>query len=449
MAALKTHSQSEGMVFMLWNAFAETMPRGDLEKLQLGRLQASLAHAYAMVPLYRKRFEELGVHPDSLGDLRDLTEFPFTFKKDLRDNYPFGMIAVPMPEVARLHASSGTRGKATVVAYTQSDLEVWAEMVARSIACAGGRPGDILHNAYGYGLFTGGLGLHAGAERFGATVVPASGGMTRRQVTLIQDFRPRGISCTPSYALNVAETMIEMGIEPGSLSLQYGIFGAEPWSETMRTRIEERLGVDAVDIYGLSEVMGPGVSIECREEKHGLHVWEDHFYVEVVNPATGEPVPEGVYGELVFTSLTKQAFPIVRYRTGDLAALMDEPCSCGRTHRRMTRVKGRVDDMMIVRGVNVFPQEVEAELMGIQEFAPHYQIVLVREGSLDEMEIHVEWQDATSAPSEAERFENQVAERLRDRLLIKPRVRIHPPQTVARSEGKAVRVIDRRDLNNV
>lgn len=434
---------------MLWNAFVETLPRADLEKLQLSRLQASLAHAYARVPLYRRRFEECGVHPDSLRDLRDLSRFPFTIKGDLRDNYPFGMVAVPMSDVARLHASSGTKGKATVVAYTQSDLAVWAEVVARCIGCAGGQPGDILHNAYGYGLFTGGLGLHAGAERMGVTVVPASGGMTRRQIALIQDFQPQGISCTPSYALNLAETMAELGVEARSLSLRYGIFGAEPWTDMMRRRIEQQLDLDAVDIYGLSEIMGPGVGMECREEKHGLHVWEDHFYMEVIDSDTGDPLPHGQYGELVFTSLTKQAFPVVRYRTGDLAAIIAEPCRCGRTHRKMTRVKGRVDDMMIIRGVNVFPQEVEAELLEISEFAPHYQIVLVREGVLDEMEIHVEWQSPENATTEADRFATKVAERLRNRLLVKPRVVIHPPLTLARSEGKAVRVVDRRDFNKM
>lgn len=431
---------------MLWNAFAESLPRPQLDTLQLQRLQQTLAHAYARVPMYRRRFDEQGVHPDSLRELRDLARFPFTVKKDLRDNYPFGMIAVPMRDVARLHASSGTKGKATVVAYTQADLDVWAEVVARSIACAGGQPGDMLHNAYGYGLFTGGLGLHAGAERMGVTIVPVSGGMTRRQITLIQDFQPQGLSCTPSYALNLAETMVELGVNPKLLQLKYGIFGAEPWTEAMRDRIEGLLGLDAVDIYGLSEIMGPGVAVECREEKHGLHVWEDHFLMEVVHPDTGNPLPPGEYGELVFTSLTKQAFPVIRYRTGDLAAILDEPCRCGRTHRRMTRIKGRVDDMMIIRGVNVFPQEVEAELLQIPELAPHYQIVLVREGALDGMEIHVEWLSDAEVPAETDRFVAQVEARLKDRLLVKPRLLVHPPRTVTRSEGKAARVIDQRNM---
>lgn len=433
---------------MLWNVSAETMPREELGRLQLQRLQQTLAHVYQNVPLYRRRFEESGVHPDDLGRLEDISRFPFTFKKDLRDTYPFGMFAVPLSETARIHASSGTRGKPTVVGYTQQDLDVWAELVARCIAAAGGEPGHILHNAYGYGLFTGGLGLHAGAEKMGVVVVPASGGFTKRQITLIQDFAPQGLCCTPSYALNMAETMLQMEVRPETLSLKYGIFGAEPWTETMRARIEDMLKLDAVDIYGLSEVMGPGVAIECAQEKHGLHVWEDHFLVEVVNPDTGHPLPPGEFGELVFTSLTKQAFPVIRYRTGDLAAMIDEACSCGRTHRRMTRIKGRVDDMMIIRGVNVFPQEVEAELLGISELAPHYQIVLVREGALDAMEVHVEWGTAATVEDAGlNGFQERIAKRLHERIQIRPRVVVHPPATIARSEGKAVRVRDERHLS--
>jgi phenylacetate-CoA ligase len=422
------------------------MPRSALEQLQLERLRETLARAYANVPLYRDRFAESGVTPEDLRSLEDLQKFPFTYKRDLRETYPFGMFAVPVQETARIHASSGTKGKPTIVGYTRRDLDVWAEVVARCIAAAGGEPGHILHNAYGYGLFTGGLGLHAGAEKMGVVVVPASGGFTRRQITLIQDLRPQGLCCTPSYALNISETMLEMGISPDSLSLEYGIFGAEPWTENMRARIEDMLGLDAVDIYGLSEVIGPGVGIECREEKNGLHIWEDHFLFEVVNPETGEPLPPGEYGEVVFTSLTKQAFPVIRYRTGDLAAVIDEPCSCGRTHRRMTRIKGRVDDMMIVRGVNVFPQEIEAELMAFEELAPHYQIVLVREGALDVMEVHVEWKPTSAADGDSDRFVERIAERVYHRVHVKPRLIVHPPGTVPRSEGKAVRVIDKRAL---
>lgn len=407
----------------------------------------ALAHAYARVPLYRQRFEAHDIHPDDLKSLEDLQRFPFTRKKDLRDTYPFGMFAVPQHEVARVHASSGTKGKATVVGYTQADLDVWAELVARSIACAGAKPGDILHNAYGYGLFTGGLGLHAGAEKLGITVVPASGGFTKRQITLIQDFGANGLSCTPSYALNLGETMLELGIQPTDLQLRYGIFGAEPWTEPMRQRIEQLLGVDALDIYGLSEVMGPGVAMECPEEKNGLHVWEDHFVVEVVHPETGDPVTDGTVGELVFTSLTKQAFPIVRYRTGDLAALIEEPCSCGRTHRRMTRIKGRIDDMLIIRGVNVFPQEVEYELMNLHQLAPHYQLVVTREGTLDELEVHAEWRPGQTMAHETEvDIAEHVTAKLHERLQVRPsRVHFHAPGSLPRSEGKAVRVIDKRN----
>jgi phenylacetate-CoA ligase len=444
---MKTHSLWEGGNTVLWNPTAEMMPRADLQALQLRRLQESLSHIYDNVQLYRERCDEAGVHPRDLKSLNDLRKFPFTLKRDLRATYPFGMFAVPLNQVARIHASSGTKGKATVVGYTQEDLGVWAEVVARSIACAGGEPGDVLHNAYGYGLFTGGLGLHAGAEKLGVTVVPASGGFTKRQVSLIQDFGANGISCTPSYALNLGETMLEMDVKPADLQLRYGIFGAEPWTEAMRQRIEEVLHIDAVDIYGLSEVMGPGVAVECREEKNGLHVWEDHFFMEIVNPETGEPLNSGEYGEVVFTSLTKQAFPIVRYRTGDLATIIDEPCSCGRTHRKMSRIKGRVDDMMIVRGVNVFPQEVEAELLEISQISPHYQIVLSREGPLDHMEVHVEWQD--EGPLEEgtrPNFADRLSAILHQRLQIRPRVVIHPPLTIPRSEGKAIRVIDNRTL---
>ena len=355
---------------MYWNAEIEQMPRADLRRLQLERLRNTLARAYDRVPLYRSRFDQAGLRPDDVRRLEDLDRVPFTRKTDLRDTYPFGMFAAPVTEVARLHASSGTKGRATVVGYTKNDLSHWAECVARSLACAGAQPGDVVHNAYGYGLFTGGLGLHAGAELLGCTVVPASGGHTRRQVDLLHDFAANGLCCTPSYAVHIGETLREMDIPLSTLALRYGVFGAEPWSEGMRARIEELLGIDALDIYGLSEVMGPGVAMECREEKHGLHVWEDQFLLEVVDPATGEPVAPGETGELVFTSLTKEAFPVVRYRTGDLASLIEDPCRCGRTHRRMSRIKGRVDDMLIVRGVNVFPQEVEAELLLVPNWRP-------------------------------------------------------------------------------
>lgn len=432
---------------LLWNPTVETMSRETLAALQLERLRQTLQHVFTNVPLYQQRFTEYGVTPEHLTTLDDLKRFPFTTKSDLRDTYPFGMFAVPMNQVARIHASSGTKGKATVVGYTTTDLDTWGECVARAIASAGGKPGDILHNAYGYGLFTGGLGLHAGAERLGCTVVPASGGFTKRQTTLLQDFGAAGLSCTPSYAVNLAETLLAEGVEPGQLALRYGIFGAEPWSEAMRERIELLLGIDAVDIYGLSEVMGPGVAVECAEQKNGLHVWEDHFIFEVVDPQTDQAAPLGTVGELVFTSLTKEAFPVVRYRTGDLAYRIDEPCACGRTHARMSRIKGRVDDMLIVRGVNVFPQEVEAELLTVPELAPHYQIVLTKTGPLDTMEVHAEWRsEADSKKHSLEAFHQFVQHALHTRLQIAPKLIVHPPFTLARSEGKAVRVVDRREL---
>lgn len=429
----------------MWNHGVETMSRTALRALQFERLQTTLRHVYEHVPLYRARFDEQGVHPADLRTLDDIASFPFTVKSDLRETYPFGMFAVPMNEVARIHASSGTKGKATVVGYTKSDLDVWAECVARGIASAGGAPGDMLHVAYGYGLFTGGLGLHSGAERLGCTVVPASGGFTKRQVTLLMDFQAKGLACTPSYAINIGEVLAESGYRGDELPLRYGIFGAEPWTEEMRGRIEALLGIDAIDIYGLSEVMGPGIAVECREEKHGLHVWEDHFLMEVVDPATGAPVPVGQPGELVFTSLTKQAFPIVRYRTGDLSSILEAPCSCGRTHRRMTRIDGRVDDMLIVRGVNVFPQEVERELLAFDQLAPQYKIVLSREGPLDTMEVHAEWRslddaDAAGSSDVVARIERA----LHERLQIAPQLVLHPPFALERSEGKAIRVVDQR-----
>lgn len=439
---------------MIWNREVETAAREDLRRLQLERLQATVARAYARVPLFRQRMQERGLTPDDVRSLEDLPRLPFLTKQDLRDHYPFGLFAEPLDKVVRIHASSGTKGKPTVVGYTRNDIEVWAECVARCFCMAGGEPGHILHNAYGYGLFTGGLGLHYGAERVGATVIPVSGGNTARQVLLIQDLQPHGISCTPSYLLNIADYMEEHGIDPRATRLRYGILGAEPWSESMRRQIEERLGIDAVDIYGLSEVIGPGVANECREAKDGLHINEDHFLPEVVDPQSGDPLPPGEYGELVFTSLTKEAFPVIRYRTGDIAALYPEPCSCGRTLVRMSRVKGRVDDMLVVRGINVFPSEVEYQLLRFPELAPHYQIVIDRTRSLDRIEVWVEPAPALASAWGTFDPELPAAAELRERacdtlcaaLGIQVEVRLVAPGSIPRSEGKAVRVVDRRQV---
>lgn len=439
---------------MLWNPEIETMSRADMERLQLERLRATVERTYARVPLFRQRMDERGLKPDDVRSLQDLTRLPFMTKKDLRDHYPFGLFAEPLSNVIRVHASSGTRGKPTVVGYTRNDLEVWAEVVARCFCMAGGEPGHVFHNAYGYGLFTGGLGLHYGVELAGGVVIPASSGGTARQVLLIQDLKPQGISCTPSYLLNIADHMDKSGMDPRSTSLRYAILGAEPWSESMRQQIEDRMALHAVDIYGLSEVIGPGVANECWEAKDGLHINEDHFLPEVVDPATGEPLPPGEYGELVFTTLTKEAFPVIRYRTGDIGALFPEPCSCGRTLTRMSRVKGRVDDMVIVRGINVFPSEVEYQLLQLPDLAPHYQIVVDRSGSLDEMEIVTEpneavvqsWGSFDPASPAVQDLQARVSDHLTGALGVRVRVTLVPPETIPRSEGKAVRVVDRRQV---
>lgn len=437
---------------MIWNPDMETMPRESLRALQLERLRGVVARVAARVPFYQERFAEAGVGPEDLRHLEDLARFPFTRKTDLRDHYPFGMLAVPREACVRLHASSGTRGKPTVAAYTRGDIDLWAEVVARSIACAGGRPGDVLHNAYGYGLFTGGLGLHYGAERMGQTVVPASGGFTRRQVELIADFQANGLCCTPSYALQIAETMREMGVDRAQLALRYAILGAEPWTEAMRRAIETQLGLDAVDIYGLSEIVGPGVACECAEAKAGAHVFEDHFLAEIVDPETGDPLPPGHTGELVITTLTKEAMPLIRYRTGDICSLQVEPCSCGRTFARMTRVIGRSDDMLVVRGVNVYPSEIEAVLLSAPELSGHYRILLTREGPLDRMTVEVEASDDFAAQvgsfaedrPEVRELSRRVRQALVDHLRVSTELRVLAPRTLPRPQGKAVRVVDER-----
>ncbi|OQY12672.1 MAG: phenylacetate--CoA ligase [Desulfobacteraceae bacterium 4572_19] len=375
---------------MIYDIDFETMPREALEAIQLKRLQTTLERVNATVPFYRGKFEKAGIKPSDLKSVKDLHKLPFTTKQDLRDNYPYGMFAVPMDNVVRIHASSGTTGQPTVVGYTARDIKTWSELMARSLAAGGAWRGDIIHNAFGYGLFTGGLGVHYGSETLGTSVIPVSGGNTKRQIIIMRDFKPTIITATPSYILHLAEVADEMGISFKDLSFKFGIFGAEPWSESMRQEIENKLYLTAVDIYGLSEIMGPGVAMECHEAKKGLHVWEDHFIAEIINPDTGEVLPYGEVGELVFTSITKEAFPIIRYRTRDITSLNPEPCICGRTHVRMNRVSGRTDDMLIIRGVNVFPSQIESVIMQMDEIDPHYQLIVDREGSLDTLTVNVE-----------------------------------------------------------
>jgi phenylacetate-CoA ligase len=418
----------------------ETASVDELRALQLDRLRWSLGHAYENVPYYRELFDAAEVHPDDLKDLADLAKFPFTSKASLRENYPFGMFAVPREQVVRIHASSGTTGRPTVVGYTAADVDTWATVMARSIRAAGGRPGHIVHVAYGYGLFTGGLGAHYGAEKLGCTVVPVSGGMTERQVTLIRDFQPDVIMVTPSYMLNIIDEMERQRIDPASCSLKYGIFGAEPWTNEMRTEMESRAGIDATDIYGLSEVMGPGVAQECVETKDGLHVWEDHFYPEVIDPDTGEVLPDGEQGELVFTSLTKQAMPVIRYRTRDLTRLLP---GTARTMRRIEKITGRTDDMIILRGVNLFPTQVEELILAIPALSPHFQLHLSRTGRMDAMTVHVERRpDATLA--EAEAAGTQLVTLIKNTIGVTAAIIVAAPDTIERSAGKMRRVLDER-----
>jgi phenylacetate-CoA ligase len=418
----------------------ETASVDELRALQLERLRWSLRHAYDNVPYYRKMFDVAAVHPDDLKDLSDLAKFPFTTKASLRDNYPFGMFAVPRSQVSRVHASSGTTGRPTVVGYTARDVDTWADVMARSIRAAGGRPGHIIHVAYGYGLFTGGLGAHYGAERLGATVVPVSGGMTERQVTLIRDFQPDVIMVTPSYMLNIIDEMERQGVDPARCSLKYGIFGAEPWTNEMRAEIEARAGIDATDIYGLSEVMGPGVAQECVETKDGLHVWEDHFYPEVIDPVTGEVLPDGEQGELVFTSLTKEAMPVVRYRTRDLTRLLP---GTARTMRRMEKITGRTDDMIILRGVNLFPTQVEELILGLPALSPHFQLHLSKQGNLDAMTVHVE-RRPDAAPADAEAAGAKLTASIKNTIGVSAAIVVENPETIERSMGKMRRIVDNR-----
>lgn len=427
----------------------ETASRDEISALQLQRLKWTLKHAYENVPHYKKTFDDQGVHPDDLKTLADLAKFPFSTKIDLRDNYPFGLFAVPKSQVARLHASSGTTGKPIVVGYTLKDIDNWANLVARSIRAAGGRAGDTCHIAYGYGLFTGGLGAHYGAERLGCTVVPMSGGQTEKQVQLIQDFKPEIIMVTPSYSLVIAEEFERQGIKPADISLKVGIFGAEPWGQGMRTEIETKLGLDAMDIYGLTEVMGPGVACECIESKDGPVIWEDHFYPEIINPETGEVVADGEEGELVFTSLSKEAMPVVRYRTRDLTRLL-APTS--RSFRRMDRITGRSDDMLIVRGVNVFPTQIEEQILRDKHLSGNYQVVLTRDGHMDNVEVRCELQrdiSGTLSPDEISAISKGMQHHIKTIIGISTRVNVMPFDTIPRTQtGKARRVVDDRPKQN-
>lgn len=429
-----------------FNEEFETLPRPALEALQLKRLQQVLQRVYRNVPFYGESFDNAGISPDDIKSLADLQRLPFTSKQDMRDSYPYGLFAAPMEEIVRIHASSGTTGKPTVVGYTSRDISNWSDLMARSFVAAGAHRGDIIHNAYGYGLFTGGLGAHYGAERLGASVIPISGGNTKRQIMIMQDFGSTVLTCTPSYSLFMAEEARTEGIDFKNLKLRVGIFGAEPWSEAMRKEIEAKLNLDAIDIYGLSEIMGPGVAIECIEAKNGLHIWEDHFIPEIIDPESGIVLPEGAQGELVITTITKEGIPLIRYRTRDITSLTYAPCICGRTHARLARMSGRSDDMLIIRGVNVFPSQIESILVRVEGVEPHYLLIVDREENLDTLEVQVEVGEELFSDeikvlqSLAKRLEKEIKENLG----VSSRVKLVEPKTIQRSEGKARRVIDNR-----
>lgn len=432
---------------MFWNKPFECMPRHELETVQLDRLQKTVERVYHNVPFYRQKFQEMGLEPGDIKTLSDLKKLPFTTKQDLRDNYPFGMFAVPMSEIVRVHASSGTTGKPTVVGYTRTDISTWSELMARTLTCGGTTRESVVQVAYGYGLFTGGLGAHYGAEKIGASVIPISGGNTQRQLMLMEDFGTTVLACTPSYAIYLAEAMEELGTKRCNFKLKYGIFGAEPWSEKMREEIEKRLQISAIDIYGLSEIIGPGVASECQD-KGGLHIFEDHFIPEIIDPLTGENMPYGEKGELVFTTITKEGIPMIRYRTRDITFLKAEPCTCGRTHVRMNKIMGRTDDMIIIRGVNVFPSQVETVLLNIGETEPHYLIIVDRKGSLDVLEIQVEVSQAlfSDKVKGLEDLEQRITHSMESMLGVSARVKLVEPRSIPRSEGKAQRVIDKRKI---
>lgn len=432
---------------MYWNKTKECMKREEIKELQLEKLKLLVSRLYHDVPFYRNEFQKVGIMPEDIKSLDDLANLPFTTKEDLRDNYPYGLFAKPMSEIVRVHASSGTTGKPTVVGYSRNDITMWSELVARSMVSAGAHSNSIIQISYGYGLFTGGLGIHYGSERLGASVIPMSGGNTAKQIMLMRDFGATVLCCTPSYAIHLAEKIEEMGIDPADLSLESGIFGAEPWSEGMRAVIEEKLGIKAYDIYGLSEIMGPGVAMEC-ECQDGLHIWEEHFIPEIIDPITLKPLPYGEKGELVFTTITKEGLPILRYRTKDISRLTEEQCGCGRTHVRMERVSGRTDDMLIIRGVNVFPSQVESVLLEIGEVEPHYQLIVTRKGNMDELEILVELSEKSFSDkmSILEALDRKIKNRIYSVLGISAKIRFVEPKAIPRSEGKAIRVIDKRKL---
>ncbi|PIE72799.1 MAG: phenylacetate--CoA ligase [Deltaproteobacteria bacterium] len=437
------------MPIRYWEEEIETLPRVGLESIQLRRLQHLVSRVYATVQPYRNKMDAAGIRPEDIRSLADLSRLPFTVKEDLRENYPFGMFATSLDKVVRVHASSGTTGKPTVVGYTQADIELWANLLARSLCSAGATKSDMIHNAYGYGLFTGGLGMHYGIERLGATVIPVSGGNSKRQVQIMKDFRSTVLLATPSYALNLADAMDSLGVDPESLSLRVGIFGAEPWSENMRDEVERKLNLRATDIYGLSEVMGPGVAQECLHTDGGMHISEDHFLPEIIDPETGEVLPAGEQGELVFTTLTKEALPIIRYRTKDISRLHYETCGCGRTLVRMEKVTGRTDDMLIIRGVNVFPSQIEHVLVGIEGVEPHYRILIDRQGNLDTMEVQVEVSEEIFSDEirKLEKLNQHIAKEIKDFLGVTCKIKLVEPKTIQRSEGKAQRVIDKRNLS--
>lgn len=432
---------------MYWNQEAECMSRERLQQLQLKRLKKTVERAYKNVAHYRSVFQKAGIEPGDIKSLDDLSKLPFTVKQDFRDAYPFGLFAVPHNEIVRYHSSSGTTGKPTVVGYTRNDVATWSELMARCLVSVGTTRNSVVQNAYGYGLFTGGLGVHYGVEYIGAAVIPISGGNTQRQIMIMKDFGTDILTCTPSYALYIAEVMADMGLSPADFKLKAGLFGAEPWSENMRREIEARLNISAYDIYGLSEIIGPGVAVEC-EEKNGLHIFEDHFIAEIINPESGEVLPGGQQGELVLTTITKEALPVIRYRTGDVTSLTEETCLCGRTHVRMNKVTGRTDDMIIVRGVNVFPTQVESILLEVGETEPYYQLVVTREGSLDMLEIRVEVSEKMFSDriKRLEELEDTIRTRVESVLGINAKIRLVEPRSIPRSEGKAVRVIDKRQI---